>query len=59
MSGQVLLRSARWRGGLSYGELALADGDHQPMIAAIDPGRRGIRVGHPERLVAVPDADWP
>lgn len=52
MSGQVLLRSARWCGGLSQRELALRAGDHQPTIAAIEAGRRDVRVGHPERLVA-------
>lgn len=52
MSGQVLLRSARWCGGLSQRELALRAGDHQPTIAAIEAGRRDVRVGHLERLVA-------
>lgn len=52
VSGQGLLRSARWRGRLSQRELALRAGDHQPTIAAIEAGRRDVRVGHLERLVA-------
>jgi transcriptional regulator with XRE-family HTH domain len=52
VSGRVLLRSARWRCGLSQRELALRAGDHQPTIAAIEAGRRDVRVGHLERLVA-------
>jgi hypothetical protein len=32
--------------------LALRAGDHQPTIAAIEAGRRDVRVGHLERLVA-------
>ncbi len=52
MSGQVLLRSARWRAGLSQRELAQRARDHQPTIAAIEAGRRDVRVGHLERLVA-------